>query len=152
MQACSVLQGSNTIAIGFNAGYSNQGANSISIGKDAGFSSQASNSIIINATSQQLNSSTGNALFIAPIRNTTQTTVLGYNTTTNEVTYWTQNGSQGPQGNQGAVGSAGSNGSQGNQGNQGAVGSAGSNGSQGAQGNQGCLLAMAGFILLVIMI
>ena len=139
MQAGSVLQGSNTIAIGFNAGYSNQGANSISIGKDAGFSSQASNSIIINATSQQLNSSTGNALFIAPIRNTTQTTVLGYNTTTNEVTYWTQNGSQGHQGFQGAVGSAGSNGAQGNQGFQGTVGSAGSNGAQGNQGFQGAV-------------
>jgi hypothetical protein len=85
--AGSTFQGSGAIAIGTSAGISTQGVNAIAIGVLAG-SQQAANSIVINALGTVVTGATASATYIAPVRNITQTTVLGYNTTTNEVTYY----------------------------------------------------------------
>jgi hypothetical protein len=80
-------QGENSIAIGNRAGQTNQGSNSISIGYLAG-SNQASNSIILNASGSLVTGATSNATYISPIRQETQSNLLGYNTTTFEVSYY----------------------------------------------------------------
>lgn len=84
-------QGSPTgtaIALGYQAGQTNQGAYALALGYQAGQTSQNNNSIILNAQSSSLDSDASNALFIAPIRSVTQSTVLGYNTTNKEITYY----------------------------------------------------------------
>jgi len=81
-------QNINSIAIGNSAGQINQGQNSIAIGNSAGNLNQANNSIVINASGSAISGSTSNSTYVAPIRNITQTNVLGYNTSTNELTYW----------------------------------------------------------------
>lgn len=80
-------QAANAIAIGVSAGSTNQGASSIAIGRQAGFSNQHATSIVLNATGNVLETTNASSLFIAPIRNLTNTTALLYNTTTKEVTY-----------------------------------------------------------------
>ena len=87
-------QGQYAIAIGANAGQNNQGTNAVAIGKNAGLNSQAANTIILNATGTELSGVNGqtNSLYIDPIRNATQTTILGYDPTTKEVTYYTGSG------------------------------------------------------------
>jgi hypothetical protein len=50
--------------------------------------SQAANSIVINSSAALVTGATASATYIAPVRNITQTTVLGYDTTSNEVTYY----------------------------------------------------------------
>ena len=80
-------QGSASIAIGAQAGMTNQGDNSIAIGYLAG-SQQAANSIVISATGTVVTGATASGTYIAPLRNITQTTVIGYNTTSNELTYY----------------------------------------------------------------
>jgi hypothetical protein len=82
-------QGINAVAIGDTAGQTNQGASAIAIGKEAGHTNQAANSIVINATNSQLNNTTADALIIKPIRNTSGTTVLQYDSTTGEITHST---------------------------------------------------------------
>jgi hypothetical protein len=81
-------QGQYAIAIGNQAGQNIQGQYAIAIGNQAGQNDQHSNSIVINATGATLNSQTSSAAYIAPIRNVTQTSTLGYDTTTKEVTYY----------------------------------------------------------------
>ena len=82
-------QGQNAISIGGYAGNSLQGTNSVAIGLYAGYNNQAENSIILNATGGILNGATSNALYVAPVRaDITQVKVLGYDTVTNEVTYF----------------------------------------------------------------
>lgn len=97
-------QGIDAIAIGNYAGQLNQNYGAIAIGNSAGEALQASysvcigvlasspdpynNSIVINATGGPVSSINSNALYIAPIRNTTQPSVLGYDATNKEVTYY----------------------------------------------------------------
>jgi hypothetical protein len=84
-------QGANAVAIGVFAGRgetSGQGASSIAIGNSAGRASQVANSICLNASGVALNPAVA-GLHIDPVRNVTQTTVLGYNTTSKEITYYT---------------------------------------------------------------
>ena len=95
------------IAIGTNAGFVNQGNSSIALGYAAGQTNQPNNSIVINATGSILNGSTANAFYVNPIRNVTQTTVLGYDLTNNEITYYNNTGSVGPTGAAGPTGPTG---------------------------------------------
>lgn len=84
-------QGTNSVAIGVFAGRgetSGLGASSIAIGNSAGRQSQVANSICLNASGVALNPAVA-GLHIDPVRNVTQTTVLGYNTTSKEITYYT---------------------------------------------------------------
>lgn len=83
-------QGLNAVAIGYNAGASGQGQNAIAIGLNAGASGQAANSIILNASISTLNAG-ASGLYVAPVRNVTQTNILGFNTSTNELTYFSNN-------------------------------------------------------------
>ena len=82
-------QGIGAIAIGTLAGYTNQGSGAIAIGYNAGTTNQAANSIVINA-STGFTTVTAAGFYAAPIRNITQTSVLGYDTTAKEITYWTK--------------------------------------------------------------
>ena len=81
-------QGNECIAMGYGAGRITQGTKSIAIGYKAGYDTQVANSIILNASGNTLNA-TESGFYAAPIRNFTQTTVLGYNTASNEITYYT---------------------------------------------------------------
>ena len=87
-QSGNLNQGFESIAIGDQAGYSGQGNNAIAIGNQAGYTGQHNNSIILNASGSVLNSSTQNSFLVSPIRNVTQTNLLGYNTSSNEITYF----------------------------------------------------------------
>jgi hypothetical protein len=101
----SILQGNNSIAVGNNAG-TRQGTNCIAIGDGAGigFGSNIQgnqsvaigylaghnvmhdNSIAINATDGTLNTTTSNAFYVAPIRNTTVASrILMYNNLNSEI-------------------------------------------------------------------
>jgi hypothetical protein len=64
-----------------------QGADAVAIGKDAGETNQAANSIVINATGAALNNIVADTFVVKPIRNATMTTILGYDVTTGEVTH-----------------------------------------------------------------
>ena len=84
-------QGAGAVAIGLSAGQgtaSGQGANAIAIGNNAGVASQTAGSICLNASGSALNPAVAGC-FINPIRPVTQTTVLGYDASSNEVTYYT---------------------------------------------------------------
>ena len=96
--AGQTTQGINSVAIGNSAGQTTQGANSIAIGYLAGQSSQAANTVVISALGTAVTGATANATYIAPVRNITQTTAIGYNTTTREVTYFNQNAASTPSG------------------------------------------------------
>ena len=66
-----IEQGANSIAIGNSAGTYQQGANSIAIGNQAAAdfgTPQPGNSIILNASGATLSATTGNSLYIKPIR------------------------------------------------------------------------------------
>ena len=83
-------QSINTIAIGNEAGNINQGSYSIAIGNKAGQTNQPNNSIIINADSSGISTAIQpNSLYINPIRNLSQTNVLGYDSINKEITYFT---------------------------------------------------------------
>jgi len=86
-QAGRFNQGVGAIAIGRRAGDSGQGNRSIAIGELAGIVNQHTNTIILNATGSNLNSEISNALYVAPIRNTTNANTLYYNSGSNEITY-----------------------------------------------------------------
>lgn len=79
-------QGINSIAIGNSAGQTNQGNNSVAIGNNAGVTDQAANSIILNASGSDLNSS-NSGFFVNPIRSVAGPTILTYNNVTSEITY-----------------------------------------------------------------
>jgi hypothetical protein len=95
-------QGSGSISIGFKTGKTQQGENAIAIGNESGAyqgenaiaigylagSQQANNSIVISAKGTVVTASTENATYIAPIRPYSQTNILGYNTNTHEITYF----------------------------------------------------------------
>jgi hypothetical protein len=75
-----------SIAIGSNAGVSNQGSYAIAIGDLAGGTSQANNSIVLNASGATQGAS-ASGFYVNPIRYVAGGTsnVLGYNTATHEV-------------------------------------------------------------------
>lgn len=77
--------GPTTLALGEFAGTS-QGAYAIALGAAAGKTTQAANSIILNASGVELNAGTA-SLYVSPVRSSTSTQVLYYNTSTKEVTY-----------------------------------------------------------------
>jgi hypothetical protein len=80
-------QGQYSTAIGYNSGMYNQGQYSIAIGNQAGMTNQSSQSICINASTDSL-SATNQGTYINPIRNdTTNNTLMCYNTTTKEINY-----------------------------------------------------------------
>ena len=78
--------GTYRIAIGYEAGKTNQGGKSISIGYKAGENNQASNSIILNASGNTLNAA-NTGFFVNPIRSDGNNTnfILCHDTTTNEI-------------------------------------------------------------------
>ena len=101
------------IAIGYNAGNTNQGTNSIAIGKNAGSQNQPQNSIIINANQGiALNTTTPSSFYVKPIRKDTSNNILFYDPVTGEITYDSSGnisgsgptGAQGPTGPQGPTG------------------------------------------------
>ena len=81
-------QNEYAVAIGYQAGFQSQGTNAIAIGYQAGLTNQAQNSIALNASGTFLAAS-NSGFYAKPIRNITQTTVLGYDTSNNEITYYT---------------------------------------------------------------
>lgn len=83
--------GENTIAIGVDAGLSGSGIHSIMIGGMSSCmrgSTPISNSIVLNATGLTLTANANNAFHVAPIRNSEQRTVLGYDIDRKEITYY----------------------------------------------------------------
>jgi hypothetical protein len=70
------------------------GADRIILGKNGLDASVAANSIILNASGSTLTSA-NSGLFVDPIRNTTSTQILYYDTTTKEITYGTGSGVSG---------------------------------------------------------
>ena len=82
----------SAVAIGYQAGYQNQGTQSVAIGYQAGITNQSQNSIAINASDNYLAAS-NSGFYAAPIRNINQTTVLGYDTSSKEITHYTPFGS-----------------------------------------------------------
>lgn len=85
-------QKSNAIALGYYAGFAFQGNNSIAIGALAGYdgvTAQPTNSIVINATNSNLQSDGANRFFVKPVRNTSTSDLLYYNSTTGEISYST---------------------------------------------------------------
>lgn len=106
--AGGVNPGANSTLLGLSAGYNNcgqravllgafagqniSGNNAIAIGYNAcGGGTINNNCIVLDANSgANITSTTGTSrLFIDPVRNATQTTALGYDTTTKEITYYT---------------------------------------------------------------
>ena len=77
----------NGIAIGNNAGITNQGANAIAIGNNAAPTNQHSNSIVINASGNVLNTLATDSFYVDPIREAKTTNLLYYDPTTKEITY-----------------------------------------------------------------
>jgi hypothetical protein len=71
-QAGQSNQETNTVAIGYQAGQNFQGNNSVAIGYQAGLSNLRPNSIAINATDSALNPDSS-GLFIKPIKRRTTT-------------------------------------------------------------------------------
>ena len=97
--------GPNSVAIGTQAGQYGLGSNSVAIGYLAGPTGISySNNIILNANGVALNPATGSAFYAAPIRNTFGSTTVGadtssvlfYNTSTNEITYGPKSSTDSP--------------------------------------------------------
>ena len=81
-------QASNAVAIGTSAGRNIQGSNAVAIGRLAGETSQHANSIILNGSGAALNSDGSSRFYVKPVRqDTTVTTLVGYNSTSGEITY-----------------------------------------------------------------
>jgi hypothetical protein len=84
-------QGANSVCLGRQAGRADTtpvGANAVAIGYRAGQLSQVANSICLNATGVALNPAVA-GLHIDPIRNVSQSNIIGYDTTSKELTYYT---------------------------------------------------------------
>jgi len=110
--------GPNSIAIGTQAGLYGLGTNSIAIGNLAGPTGvNFNNNIILNASGTGLSPNTGNAFYVAPIRNAALggtvvadvSNVLFYNPVTAEITYGSTV-AYGPTGRTGATGATGATG------------------------------------------
>lgn len=86
--AGQISQGARAVAVGLNAGKTTQGSQAIALGYNAGLTNQHENSIILNANGTALNSDGTSRFYVKPIReNTAATTVLGYDSTTGEISY-----------------------------------------------------------------
>lgn len=85
--SASTLQQPSSIAIGASAGRKNQGGNAIAIGTLAGQLNQNQSTIVLNATGQVLNTANDNATYLAPLRFTTASNLMVYNSTSKEVSY-----------------------------------------------------------------
>ena len=83
--AARVNQGVDAVAIGQSAGDQDQGASAVAIGGKAGLTSQAANSIVLNATGSNLNNTVASSFVVKPVRNTTMTTILGYDAASGEI-------------------------------------------------------------------
>jgi len=86
--AGNISQGNTSTAIGYAAGSSSQGSNAIAIGYLAGETNQHANTIVLNAVNGTLNTVSGNAFYVAPIRTETSTSGffgLAYNDTAKEI-------------------------------------------------------------------
>lgn len=77
----------NAVALGSYAGHTFQGTHAIAIGYAAGQTNQHERSIILNASGSPLNSQTASAWYVDPIRNTTASQLLYYNSSTKEIVY-----------------------------------------------------------------
>ena len=88
-------QGEYSVAIGESAGELQQGDHAIAIGRTAGSIIQDSSSIVINATPGALQSNGTGSFTVKPIRNSSTTDGLYYNSTTGEITYDTATGGGG---------------------------------------------------------
>ena len=86
-RAGASAQGNNAVAIGRDAGRFGQLDYAVAIGAFAGPTNQHANSIVINASSNNLNTQGTSRCYIDPIRNTTSTNFLYYDTTNKEITY-----------------------------------------------------------------
>jgi hypothetical protein len=79
------------VALGKEAGYSNQGTNAVAIGFQAGFTGQSANSIVLNASNSALNASKS-GVFIKPVNTISVLTSSHYpiyfNEVTNEFVYY----------------------------------------------------------------
>jgi hypothetical protein len=85
-------QGFYSIALGVLAGCSGnnnntQGDKSVAIGYLAGNQTMHNNSIVINASDNALDTSTSNAFYVKPIRNSSNSSMLYYNSSTGEITH-----------------------------------------------------------------
>lgn len=85
--SASTLQQPSSIAIGDNAGRKNQGGNAIAIGTLAGQLNQHPSTIVLNATGSVLNTTNDNSIYMAPMRFTTASNLMVYNSTSKEVSY-----------------------------------------------------------------
>ena len=85
-QAGTSVQGDTAIAIGFGAGQSTQGNNAIAIGNRAGQTNQHNNTIVLNASGSAVNSTGTSRTFINPVRSTTSTRTVYWNSSTSELT------------------------------------------------------------------
>lgn len=83
--------GTGAIAIGTLAGDSNQGTNAVALGRYAGRNNQAARSIVINATGGDLENTTSDSFVVKPIRNSSGTSLLMYNSVSGEITYTSNN-------------------------------------------------------------
>ena len=81
-------QGYGALAFGVEAGETSQGTSAIAFGQLAGQTSQHANSIILNGSGAALNSDGTSRFYVKPVRqDTTVTTLVGYNSTSGEITY-----------------------------------------------------------------
>ena len=104
------LSGYYAIAIGNQAGYSNQGSNTIAIGSLAGYLDQAANSIILNATGSALDNTTPSTFTVKPIRNqvdVSNCSSLFYQVDSGEIVYGPNGGTTGYTGETGYTGVTG---------------------------------------------
>jgi hypothetical protein len=90
--------GTTTIRLGRNAGQVGQGAYAIALGYQAGMTNQPEKSIVINATGAALDTvSKTQACYVAPIASATSSNLLFYDPLTKEISYgarssWISNG------------------------------------------------------------
>jgi len=88
-EAGQFTQGTYGVAIGYQAGQYSQGTGAIAIGYGAGNTGQHANSIVLNAGNTSLNTQTGSAFYVNPIRGGYAGSILMYNQNTKEIVYST---------------------------------------------------------------
>jgi hypothetical protein len=85
-EAAYTTQGARAVAVGKWAGKTNQGQDSVAVGYVAGETGQHANSIVLNASGTSLNTTAASQFIVKPVRNVdTPTALMGYNTSTGEV-------------------------------------------------------------------
>ena len=84
-------QNNYAIAIGYQAGETGQNAYSIAIGYQAGETGQHANTIVLNSNTSPLNTTQSDSFFVKPIRRVTDNTGLQqlyYDSLTGEIVYY----------------------------------------------------------------